>query len=183
MRRILSMCVLICIAVAFSGCGEQKATNAPTANQEQTQATAEPEKNQKQDIKKMEAEQIVLAFQAAGLPVAHIQVCTAENDPNHLMGRPNQYISKANFADTRIEQFDVEANPTGGCIEIFENNADAKARYDYVEAVSGSASVFSMYLYLYENVLLRIDGQLTPEQAKEYNAVFEQMQKGEFPKE
>ena len=36
-------------------------------------------------------------------------VFTAENDPNHLLGRPNGYTSKASFTDSRITGDDLVA--------------------------------------------------------------------------
>ena len=106
-------------------------------------------------------------FIARGLPVFNIIAYNEETDINGLLGRPNSYTSKVNFADSRIEQYD-EANPHGGTVEVFANIDDAKARYDYTMTFSGS--ILGSYCFLNGNVLLRIDYQLTPEQASEYEA-------------
>ena len=44
-------------------------------------------------------------------------------------------------------------------------------RKKYVESFS-SSSMFSQYVYSKGNALLRIDGKITPTQAKEYEELF-----------
>jgi len=142
---------------------------------------ASTDESPKIDITNMAAEEIVNAFKDAGFPIDNVLVYDEETDPNALLGRPNQYISKVNFADTRIEQWDDEENPVGGSVEVFENTADAEARYEYINALSSSSSMFVQYLYLYKNVFLRIDKDLTPDQAAAYESGFEALQSGELP--
>lgn len=71
--------------------------------------------------------------------------------------------------------FDVIDNHlyNGGSVEVFNNATDAEARYTYVEEVNKVMSAFTQYLYLSDNILLRVDGDLTPEQAEEYRTAFE----------
>ena len=45
--------------------------------------------------------QVMAAFEAAGLPLTDIESYTAATDPNSLLGRPGQYIDKANWSDLR----------------------------------------------------------------------------------
>ena len=62
--------------------------------------------------------------------------------------------------------------------KIPSNESDAKSRYEYVNGiVKNGRSMFAQYLYLDGNVLLRIDGALTPSQAKEYHAAFNKIMK------
>ena len=92
---------------------------------------------------------------------------------NNLLGRPNQYTSKVNFADNRISQEYVEENDAkGGTIEVFENKTDMEKRKEYIEQISNSSSMFTQYIYSKGNVLLRLEKELTPEQAKEYEEAF-----------
>jgi hypothetical protein len=114
-------------------------------------------------------ESIIQAMQAAGLPVGVYEVYTAETDPNGLMGRPLQYIAKANFRDTRIQPMFQEIDfADGGSLEIFATPEDAQARYDYVMGVIRETPSLSHYLYLEGTVLLRISGTLTPDEAAVY---------------
>ena len=103
---------------------------------------------------------------------------TEETDSNNLLGRPNQYTSKVNFADNRISQEYVEENDAkGGTIEVFNNKTDMKKRKEYIEQISNSSSIFAQYIYSKGNVLLRLEKDLTPEQAQEYEKIFNQIVK------
>ena len=113
------------------------------------------------------ASSIVQKFVNAGLPVVNVINYTEETDENNLLGRPNSYTSKTSFADSRLEQFG--SDPKGGTVEVFNNKADATSRNEYVSAFSGS--VFGMYIFQSDNVLLRISLELTSAQAEEYKTV------------
>ena len=122
-----------------------------------------------------DAASIVAGFQEAGLPVTEFVIFTAENDPNGLLGRPNQYVSKVSFVDLRIgseieDPEDIGVSE-GGSIEVFANEADAKARYDYVTSVTKMMPMLAEYGYQVGNVYLRLSKELTPEQAKEYESI------------
>lgn len=98
---------------------------------------------------------------------------TAENDPNHLLGRPNQYTSKVTFTDTRIKKTDLEGTgkgdvERGGAIEVFDSPANAAARAKYIQAVTKSMPALSEYDYVHGTVLVRVSHYLTPAQASQY---------------
>ncbi|MFF7142260.1 hypothetical protein ACFZB5_13560 [Streptomyces nodosus] len=98
---------------------------------------------------------------------------TADNDPNHLLGRPNQYTSKVTFTDSRIKASDVEGTEKGdvergGAIEAFANAEDAKARAEYIQSVTKSMPALAEYDYVHGNVLVRVSHYLPPAQAAEY---------------
>lgn len=98
---------------------------------------------------------------------------TADNDPNHLLGRPGQYASKVTFNDTRIKASDVSGTDKGdvdrgGAIEVFATPADATARAKYIQAVTKSMPMLSEYDYVHGTVLVRVSHYLTPDQAAGY---------------
>lgn len=130
--------------------------------------------NKKTEKEPLTAEQITAELQESITTIDKVISYNEETDVNDRLGRPNQYTSKVNFSDSRIEQYDIEEDPKGGTIEVFLNNKDAQARYDYIENVSSSFSFTKQYMYLQDNVLMRIDFDLTPSQAEEYeNALIE----------
>lgn len=132
----------------------------------------------KEDKKEpLTAEQIIAKMQESITTIDKVISYNEETDVNERLGRPNQYISKVNFSDSRIEQYDIEEDPTGGTIEVFQNNEDAQARYDYIEKVASNLSFTQQYMYLQDNVLMRIDFDLTPSQAEEYENVFTEIMK------
>ena len=54
--------------------------------------------------KNMTAEEICNELKNNNNNIGKIVVYTEETDSNNLLGRPNQYTSKVNFADNRISQ-------------------------------------------------------------------------------
>lgn len=114
------------------------------------------------------------AFTKLGIPTAKLSgTVTAANDPDHLLGRPNQYTSKVTFSDSRIKAADVEGTSKGdvtrgGEIEVFADPAAAAARAKYIQAVTKSMPALAEYDYVHGTVLVRVSMLLTPAQAGEY---------------
>lgn len=104
--------------------------------------------------KKLDAEGYANELKNNGLDVTNLIVYDEKTDENKLLGKPNQYTSKVNFDE--------------GSIEVFENEEDAKNRKEYIEEVTSKASVLTEYDYLKDNVLLRINKDVEPDKAKEY---------------
>ncbi|WP_162130497.1 hypothetical protein [Streptantibioticus cattleyicolor] len=111
---------------------------------------------------------------ATAVPTAHLTgTVTAENDPNHLLGRPNQYTSKVTFSDSRVpagdtSHLDATDIGKGGAIEAFATPADAEARAKYVQAVTKSMPALAEYDYQHGTILIRVSHFLTPAQAAAY---------------
>lgn len=128
----------------------------------------------------MNAYQIITEFKNAGHPVENIINYSAETDDNHLLGRPNQYTSKVNFADSRLSQYN-SSDPNGGTIEVFNNYSDALKRKQYLDIVYNSFPGLRMYIYQYSNVLVRLSFDLTPGQTGVYQDGFRKLQEGSLP--
>jgi hypothetical protein len=165
MKKILYLLLSLIIILTLVGCGSP-AVVAPTPAPAPAPApamTVQPA---------LTAEGISNGLKANGLPMANIVVLTEETDTNKLLGRPNQYTSKTSFEDTRVTDSKV-----GGTVEVFANPTDAKTRKDYVERISSSSPMFLQYIYLKGNVLVRIEKELTPSQAAEYEAALSKIVK------
>lgn len=166
-KGLLILATLVMMIMALSGCGESKtASNSTNA--------------QNSAAKQLNAEEIVSKMKSENSNIGKLVVYTEDTDLNKLLGRPGQYTSKVGFEDKRLEQ--VNANneflteeerkePTGGTVEVFDNEKDMLNRKKYIESFSTS-SMFSQYVYSKGNALLRIDGKITPTQAKEYEELF-----------
>jgi zinc-ribbon domain len=117
------------------------------------------------------ADEVLQGLKDKDLPIGESVAYTAENDPNDLLGRPNQYTSKVTFKDTRIDPHSIADKidvRNGGSIEVFENQDDATARKNYVESIGKAFAPAAEYTYREGTVLLRLSHQLTPKQAEEY---------------
>lgn len=123
------------------------------------------------ETEKYNAEQIALKLQFEKLPIENIIVYTAETDRNKLLGRPGQYTSKVNFADSRLQQPDPN-DPVGGSIEVFNNAAELKDRKEYIESLYLKMPALTEYMVVNGNYLLRLSNEFTPSQADEYKTLF-----------
>ncbi|MCX5386999.1 hypothetical protein [Streptomyces sp. NBC_00083] len=100
---------------------------------------------------------------------------TAENDGNHLLGRPGQYTSKITFTDRRIKSADTQGLEPGdvgygGSVETFANPDDAATRATYIQAVTKNIPALIEYDFVHGTNVIRVSHFLTPVQAKEYDA-------------
>jgi hypothetical protein len=102
-------------------------------------------------------------------------VYTAANDPNKLLGRPNGYLSKAAFADTRISDrvYPADSIELGGSVEVFANEQAARDRRDYIQDIAKKSPLGVEYDYTSGPVLLRVGKTLTPGQATDYKNALE----------
>jgi hypothetical protein len=81
------------------------------------------------------------------------------------LGRPGQYVSKANWQDKGDS--DTAAIYT---VETFATTQDRDKRAQYVHGLSSSASLLAEYRYVHGLVLLRLSHDLTPDQAAAYDS-------------
>lgn len=145
------------LLVLASGCKEQQAeSNIPDVEQSV----------------EVTAISIVNGLKKSGLSIEDITEVTADNDKNKLLGRPNQYISKAFFYDAAYSKDDEQLLDPVNTVEIFKNDADAKARKDYIEEVTKGVAFLSEYQVLSGNKLLRLNKALSPADAKKYETAF-----------
>src|SRR4051794_11796142 len=81
------------------------------------------------------ADAALTALKTAGPPPRETPVYTAATDPNKLLGRPNQYVARVAWHDTRLP---APADPAaigtsdGGGLELFTTADDAAARVKYI---------------------------------------------------
>ncbi|OLZ44588.1 hypothetical protein BS329_36295 [Amycolatopsis coloradensis] len=157
MRRTMTAVSLALAALSLAACGGGSPSAIGSAGSNATK-TAD-------DVTKTLGEKIA--------SVKLIKTYTPEDDPNHLLGRPNGYTSKTAFSDSRVKQSDVEylgsdAVERGGSVEVFGDEAGAKARMKFIQTVSKSLPSVGEYDYVNGAVLVRVSRLLTPDQAKEY---------------
>lgn len=147
------------LAMALTGCGKQ----GDGAKDNSAAPVAAPAPAPKT------AEDVANALAASGLKVTDIEVVTAENDGNKLLGRPGQYTSKVFFYDARHPK-----PPSGDAgentIEVFANDSDAKTRHDYIVEVTKGMPMLIQYSELRGPVLARFDKEMLPAEFEEYKA-------------
>lgn len=168
--KILPIALLSLVSVGFVACSSETATNENKKPNTEVNNT-----------KQISVNDIITQFKADGLPVGVVLEHTAETDPNHKLGRPNEYIASAKFEDKNVEQIkqtppEIEV-PEGGIIEIFNNPQDLEVRKKYIESVFESMPMLKQYMIAKGNVLLRLEYKITPENAKKYELSLEKVAK------
>lgn len=124
-----------------------------------------------------DAETVLTKIRSQVEQVSLNKVYTEDDDPNHLLGRPNGYTSKVAFRDSRINQKDQDevdsrgdAIERGGSVEVYPDDAGAKARADYIQGLLKGGGLGSEYDYVRGPVLVRVTGDLAPSKARTYEA-------------
>ena len=97
---------------------------------------------------------------ARQMGIKHVTVYTAASDPNHLLGRQDEYTSKIEWT----------TNGENSGIETFSDAPDARARYIYLRAFR--PPIGDGYDYLYRASILRVASIYTPSQAAKLMASF-----------
>jgi hypothetical protein len=171
MLRVLAFAALV---AAFAvGCGGSDETDSAAGTSAVTSSTTTTEAPTTTAAPKaLTAAEVIEGLRAAGLPVGAVTVFDASTDPNEQLGRPGQYTSKANFADTRIGT-EPDGFSGGGDVEAFDDPAALTRRADYLKAFADSPPIGGWYQYTAGNVILRVSFTLTPDQAAPYDAALQ----------
>ncbi len=171
--------MIIAAAALTAGCGGGDAAEATARATESTTSAAAsdsaPVPARSTTAQAMDAETALAGLKDAGLPITDSAVITESNDANNLIGRPGQYVSKVAFADSRLGVPIDRAEPGnegGGSIEVFADGADAQVRSDYIQQTLQSLGPIAgtEYHFLAGPVLVRVNGELPPSVAAEYEA-------------
>ncbi len=128
----------------------------------------------------LDAEQVVKTLTDAVDHARPATIYTADTDPNHLLGRPNGYASKADWTDDRAEpKLEDDAVQQGGSVEVYDDSAAAEERAKFIADTLKDVKILGTeYHYTKGGILLRVSGALTPAQAGEYEQVLDKLRRG-----
>lgn len=108
--------------------------------------------------------------------VGEIAACTEETDSNGLLGKSGTYVVKVVFSSPNVDQSVrlgesiAEAGPiSGGSIEVFTNEDDAKKRESYLASFDGGWLSSGSHKII-GTTLVRTSDKLTATQQKELEA-------------
>lgn len=172
MRKTIIAVAAVAVIAALTGCsnGSDTSSSKPATTQNSPAATGAPAKDARAPLTAESAfGKIAEQVGAARLGT----VFTESSDPNKLLGRPGQYLSKVSFTDSRIPASDVEGiketdTLRGGGIEVFETAEQAKKRAESIEQITKGMPALAEYHYVNGGVLVRVSHYLTPSQAANY---------------
>lgn len=166
MRKILNGVAMITLCALLVGCGVENEHSETTT---ETLSKFSDETKEENDVFPT-SEQLLTLLKSHNQNLEDVEVFNENTDPNKLLGKIGEYVSKADFSDSRLKQ-DSEYL-CGGTIETFSSKKDCEDRVKYLskfdKPILGSLGI-NAYIYQYDLAILRVDKKLTEEQAEEYN--------------
>ena len=118
--------------------------------------------------KEFTAEGLLQAFMDAGMNIVNVEIYTPSTDPNELLGKPGQYISKINFDD---KDYIDESHTSAFAIEVFKYEKDMIERAKYIDSIK---DILPIRYYMYQNntILFRVPLDVPSEVAAAYEKIF-----------
>lgn len=98
---------------------------------------------------------------------------TEDNDANHLIGRPNGYVTATVLVDSRAQcASDRPGVDCGATIEQWPAAEAAQRRAEYIQRIGQHLPMTSEWTTVKGNLVLRVAGKLKPSAAEAYKAAF-----------
>ena len=176
--KVLTLCVgLLSVGIIMTGCSgttDVVDTETDVVEVHEEEVVEEPVEEVAEELT---AGELLEKLSEVNENVTEILVWTEETDTNGNLGRPNQYTSKADFSDSRVEEYatteeaKLESGLKGGTIEVFSSSSDCQTRYDYLKAfMDPSIGAFGLnqYMYKYDKVIFRVSYDVVPSEAEVY---------------
>lgn len=174
-RASASAALLVFVAISLTACSSSPASTTAGGASSSTSAASTATAASAQSAT-VTADTVIAKFKGAKLPIGSVMDFTAANDPNHLLGRPGGYTSKAAWTDTRVSSDQAKDTTPGsvdlgGSVEIFDSAAAAQSREEYIQAALKSNPMLGTeYDFVVGDALVRVSQVLTPAQAQAYEA-------------
>lgn len=172
------MALLLLATFCLASCGENKTSELTELPADEAAAVYATESTtEAPTFGVYTAMDIMLYLKDNGAPnLGEIRERTESDDD--LLGRPNQYTSKASFTITTITNKDPDSvwyDYYDGCIEVFETEEDLQKRYNDVKDLLDSNPLIPQnYLYAHKNVLFRASYDVLPSEEKVYEELIDQ---------
>ncbi|OFI39472.1 hypothetical protein BIU82_14200 [Arthrobacter sp. SW1] len=170
MKRLKLYAILLVVgAISLTGCSTGGGNDAAPAQSSAAVVSEAPAPEEKP----ADATALASALKARIPEIAKVTAVTEATDENNLLGRPGQYVSLAWIGDKRAmpERSGIDG---GAVIEVFANAEDMKTRSDYIQKMLKEMGPVAgtEYHYFSGTAMLRVNGKLTPTQAKAYESAF-----------
>lgn len=105
--------------------------------------------------------------------VTEVIEVTEDNDPNHLIGRPNGYVAASVLVDSRLPRCANLGADCGAMVEQWPDQTAAQDRADYIQSTLKSMPMLGQeWNTVRGGLLLRVAGELRPSEAKAYETAF-----------
>jgi hypothetical protein len=95
---------------------------------------------------------------------------TIQDDPEHLLGCPGQYISKAGFRDSRLAP---NSDVSDGTVEVFKSLDDVSNRIARLKKIQSQSRQLGEYEFTRNSVLIRVANRLSATDAAIYSSLLQ----------
>lgn len=174
--RAVSAVMSVAVAVTLGACG---AGPAPTQD-----ATAEGTPTEEQVPVELTAGEAIDELKDMNEHVTDVLVWDEETDINRVLGRPGEYISKADFSDDRVDESwstedeRMKYGLNGGTLEIFSSESDCTKRTNYLKKFMSTdlgTLGLTQYVYKYPKALFRVSFDVVPSEAEVYRSQMDEI--------
>ena len=173
------------LALTLGACGgSQQGTPANASGSGQGE-TAEQQKTAEETATvNLSSGEALNALKNANGHVTDILVWDESTDINGNLGRPGQYVSKADFSDDRVkeswttEEEKMKSGLSGGTMETFSSESDCDKRCKYLQAFMGAdtgAFGLNQYMYKYPKAIFRVSYDVVPSEAEVYKGQMDEI--------
>lgn len=176
MHRIASAAAIAALIASIAGCSSGSTSNGSTSNVSVAQQPPSVAATTGAVTEKapLDAQAIIDQLRAAGLGLTGIAVQTENDDPNHLLGRPGGYTSRASAdlpgGDEAGDKYSVDR---GLVVEVFGRADLAQRRSDYIKGLQSASPILGTewhYRTSDGSALVRVSGNVKPSLAKKVEA-------------
>ena len=170
MKKFITFIIAIGFIAFLSACSTSAPESPGASSKASVAASVAPVVS-----KPLTATDVTMVLVGAITTVKNTAVYTEETDPNKQLGRPNGYISKTAFSDSRVDELVVEGSEPdsterGGSVEVYPTAEGAKARSAYIQSLLGGV-LGTEYHFLNGGILVRVTGNITPSESTVYKDV------------
>lgn len=174
--RAVTAITTVAVAVTLGACGGGQ---APA--QDSTEGTTPMEEQAPVELTAGEA---LDQLRNLNQNVTDVLVWDESTDSNGLLGRPGEYVSKADFSDGRVkelwetEEERMESGLAGGTLETFSSESDCTKRLDHLKKFMGAdMGVFGLnqYVYKYPKAIFRVSFDVVPSEAEIYKGQMDEI--------
>ena len=130
------------------------------------------------ELQNQTAAEILSILKAADFPIKESIIINEQNDPSHLLGTANAYISKAQWTDSR----GVKPNRCHVTVEVFRTWSDCAQWKDSLEKLYSFMSSDGYYFFSEGSALISVQNGITQKQAAIYGEALQAIKQGDLPK-
>lgn len=173
MNKTVLTVIIVIVLVAAAGVGgyvlgSNKAEQSSNNNNEpSTSATVNEDKDEDLNL-----EAILSNLESEYPTIEETYIYTEDRDPNDNLGKEGFYVAGAQFYDTRTETAPSADDPafgtdSGGAIEVYANNEDAKSRIELLSQFQGDGFLDPGAFEQVDNVVIRVSTNYKASEQKE----------------